>query len=103
MSTFQKPEDFLAVDHCYGEIYEFEGLYWAEVIVLNDGYEQVTLQSKGYTSRENAKAWLAQQGVAVRQTLMERIETALKMGFLPGCAALAVQALATFRRNLKTA
>ena len=103
MSTFRKAEDFLAQDYCYGEVYHYEGEYWAEVIVVNDGYDQVSMKSSPMASREDARKWLAKQGVKARLTISERIETALNMGLLPGFASIASQIIASLRRNLTAA
>lgn len=57
---------------CYGEIYSFEGRFWAEIIVEEDGFASVTAQSTEFANREAAVAWLADNGLFFPPTFAER-------------------------------
>ena len=57
---------------CYGEIYTFEGRFWAEIILEEDGVTNVTAQSVEFENREAAVAWLADHGLFFPPSLLER-------------------------------
>jgi hypothetical protein len=60
-------------DRVYGEIYEYNGIYWAEVILVEDGLDWVTEKSADFRSQERAEAWLADRKVALPKTFSETL------------------------------
>lgn len=60
-------------DRIYGEIYEYEGAYWAEVILIEDKLDWVTGQSQEFTSREQAVEWLRSRSLACPEPLPDRL------------------------------
>jgi hypothetical protein len=62
---------------CYGEIYTFEGRFWAEIILEEDGLTTVTAQSVEFAKREDAASWLADHGLFFPPSLLERVQAFL--------------------------
>ncbi|WP_018607392.1 hypothetical protein [Uliginosibacterium gangwonense] len=63
--------DLTTPDRVYGEIYEANGMYWAEVIMMEDGLDYVVEQSADFANRAHAKAWLLDRKLAVAPTFEE--------------------------------
>lgn len=77
---------------CYGEIYTYEGRFWAEIILEEDGFTTVTTQSPEFDDREAAVSWLAERGLAQPATLLERSKEVLSDLPLPQMTDDALQA-----------
>lgn len=60
-------------DRVYGEVYEYDDIFWAEVIVVDSGFDYVTEKSADFATREAAENWLAVRKVAMELTLGEAI------------------------------
>ena len=60
-------------DRVYGEVYEYEGIYWAEVVLVEDGVDWVTEKSRDFSSREKAVAWLAERDLHFPKPLSEKL------------------------------
>lgn len=58
-------------DRVYGEIYEYDGMFWAEVIHVEDRLDWVTEKSPDFPTYEQAEAWLAERKVAIPRTAIE--------------------------------
>jgi len=63
--------DLTTPDRVYGEIYEANGMYWAEVIMMEDGLDYVVEQSADFADRAHAKAWLLERKLTVAPTAEE--------------------------------
>lgn len=103
MSRLSKASSFYDEEYFYGEIYECSGEFWAEVIAVIDGIEQVSMTSPVLPSRDMARTWLTKQGVKTPVNLSEKFAAALSRRSLWNIASVATQVLDVFRRNLKAA
>lgn len=63
-----------APDRVYGEIYEANGIYWAEVIVFQDGFDSVVEQSADFVNRKQAAHWLQERKLKAAPTAEEIVE-----------------------------
>lgn len=73
MTNSYRTTALLTPDQAYGEIYEADGHFWAESILLSDGVEWVTGKSEDFASRREAAAWLAQQGLKTTESFEDAI------------------------------
>lgn len=71
-------EKLTSADRVFGEIYEANGIYWAEVISTEDGFDKVVEQSTDFADREQAIAWLAARDLAVAKTFDEVVVSAVE-------------------------
>ncbi|WP_374509733.1 hypothetical protein [Niveibacterium sp.] len=68
MTNSYRTTALLTPDQAYGEIYEADGHFWAESILLSDGVEWVTGKSEDFASRREAAAWLTKQGLTATES-----------------------------------
>ncbi|WP_374400427.1 hypothetical protein [Niveibacterium sp.] len=73
MTNSYRATALLTPDQAYGEIYEADGHFWAESILVSDGVEWVTGKSEDFASRHEAAAWLSQHGLKATESLEDAI------------------------------
>lgn len=61
------------IDRVYGEIYEANGIYWAEAILSQDGFDSVVEKSGDFGNRKLAAAWLNDRKIAFAQPFDEAL------------------------------
>lgn len=61
-------------DRVYGEVYEYEGAFWAETILIEDGLDWVIEKSPDFVNRLQAVAWLAERELYEPATLLDKLD-----------------------------